>query len=152
MTYLSSHLDISCFFTVVLVVFYLHTYSWYCYSVIFWLQFIMLLLYTRLYARTLSFSYILIRSLLTTLNLHIQILDVLCSCSGVRWARTPHKGLEFHFVDSGILASFLILFLYFSWFLYIRFSLYFNSLFIWYHVWILLYDIAVIKIHYSLDL
>ena len=50
-------------------------------------------------------THTLIRSLLTTLNLHVQILDVLCPCSGVRWARTLCESLEFFSFGSGILIS-----------------------------------------------
>ena len=98
-----------------------------------------------LYARALSFSYTLIRSLLTILNLHVHIMDMLYFSDQV-FDKPEHveRSLEFLLFDSGILASFLFFFLYFSWFLYIRFGLYFSSLFIWYHAWMLLCDITVI--------
>ena len=78
----------------------------------------------------------LIRSLLTIMYLHIQISDAFLNCSGIRWARTLREELEF-----------LPIWFWYScllWFLYIRFSLYSSSLFIWYHAWMLIYDIAVI--------
>ena len=101
-----------------------------------------------LYARALF----LMRSLgrfLTILNLHVQILNILFYWLGVRWDWTYCEELEFlpfwfwySCLYFDILSSFLFLFLYFPWFLYIRFSLC-SSSFIWYHAWMLICDIAV---------
>ena len=117
--------------------------SWYwlfCYLLF---QFIMLLLLTLLLCTsTFPFTHTLIRSLLTILNLHIQILDVLCSCSGVHWACTLCEELEFLSFGSGILIS--RVFLLFSDSRYISDSVFISVLFIWYHAWMLIYDIAVI--------
>jgi len=65
---------------------------------------------------------------LTTLNLHIQILDVLFHWSGVRWDRTHHEELEF---PSAWLLVFFTLFYSccFRWFLYIGFIVYSISVF-----------------------
>ena len=70
-----------------------------------------------LYARALSFSYTLIRSLLTTLDLHVQILDMLYFSDQVFDEPVHVAWLPIWFWYSCLL---LFLFLYFSWFLYTR--------------------------------
>ena len=91
------------FVTVVLLVFYLHTFSCYCYSVIYlscylvilWLQFILLLFCAHCYMH--EFSSLHTHSpgrFLTTLDLHVQILDACFCCSGVRWDLTLREEIE----------------------------------------------------------
>ena len=87
---------------------------------------------------------------LTTLDLHVQILNVSCYWSGVRWDWTCCEKLEF-------LYSFWYYYLPFSssWFrsfpdsLYIAISRYSFSVFIWYHVWTSICNIPVILIYHS---
>ena len=59
------------------------------------------------------------------------------------------RNWSFSLSYSGILIS--LFFLLFPDSRYIRFSYYSSSLFIWYHAWMFIYDIAVIMIHYSFD-
>ena len=113
------------------VFFYLQTCSCY-YSVIFYLQFIMLLLRTFcLYARAPSpFLTHSLSCFLMTLDLHVQILDVLFHWSCVDELVRITRSQEFLSTYSGILA-----FCCFLWFLYIRLGFYFISYFMYYHVW-----------------
>ena len=128
-TYAKLHIMTS----VVLLVFYLHAYSCYCYSVvclscylvILCLQFILLLFCAHcLYARAVLFTHTLTRSLSDDLNLHVQILDALFLLSGVRWDYTYCDELE-SLSDSGILIS--LIFLLFSDSTFIAFSCHFLS-------------------------
>ena len=98
------------------------------------------------YARTpFPYTHTLIRSLLTILNctsrywIFYTLVQVFVEL--IRFARS----WSFSFL---ILAFLLLLFLFLnlSWFTYIRFSLYFSSLFMWYLVWIFMCHIAVILI------
>ena len=129
-----------------LVVFFYHDISYISFITLFLIliilfQFIMLLL--TLFLCTSTFPlHTLIRSLLTTLNLHVQILDILCSCSGVHWARTLCEELEFLSFGSDILFSLVFLLFPDSW--YISDSVFIPVLFIWYHAWMLICNIAVI--------
>ena len=108
-------------FTVVLLIFYLHAYSCYCYSVaclscdlvILCLQLFLLLVYAHcLYARALLLHTHSPGRFLTTLDLHVQILDACFYCAGVRCDCTPCEELDALSFDSGIL-SFLYSYYYF---------------------------------------
>jgi len=89
-----------------------------------------------------SHTHILIRSLLTTLNSHVQDFGHLilfrCSCD-----LSFTRSWSFSLFDSGILTSFYSCFFTF---LYSCISdlVFIPALFIWYHVWMLICDIAVI--------
>ena len=63
--------------------------------VILWLQFILLLFCAHcLYARALLFTHHSPGRFLTTLDLHVQILDACFYCLGVRWDRILREELE----------------------------------------------------------
>ena len=97
------------------------------------------------------YTHTLIRSLLTTLDSYVQILDVSCYWSGVRWDSICCEELES--LSFWFWYSYLSCLPVISWFsIYIRFSLYSNSLFIWCHAWIFICHIAVILIYNGLDL
>jgi len=62
-----------------------------------------------LYACALSFYFThSLGRFLTTLDLHVQILDILCYWSGVRWDRTCCEELEFSSTYSGIIVFLFI--------------------------------------------
>ena len=113
------------------------------YSVIFYFQLSCCYCTHCLYARALPFSYILIRSLLMTLDLHVQIL-ALFQWSGIRWARACCE-------KSGVSPFLILVFLppFYSCFCIFLDSCISDSVFILilylrYHVWMLICDIAVI--------
>ena len=89
-------------------------------------------------------------SFLTTLNSHIQILNVSCYWSGIRWEWTCCKELEFLFTYSGIIV-FLFIHIDFvvSLILYTLLSVIISFLIHMYHVWVLICDITVIMIYFS---
>ena len=78
--------------------------------------------------------------------------DIGCFISLIRcwWARTLRKDQSFSLFDSGILIS--LLFIIFPDSLYIIISCRSIFLFIYYHVWMIVCDIAVTMIYYCLDL
>ena len=87
---------------------------------------------------------------LTTLNLHVQILDAVFLLSGVRWDGTLREELELfpiRFQYSHLSYLHII-----PDSRYISFSCYSSSWFIWYHAWVLICDIAVTMIYYSFNL
>ena len=98
------------------------------YLVIFYFSSHVVIAYIAFHARAFLFTHTLIRSLLTTLNSHVQGIGHLlilfrCSCdSTVR----EEIGVS-PFLILVFLPFFLFMFLYFSWFMNIRFSLYSNS-------------------------
>ena len=75
------------------------------------------------------FSYTLIRSLLTTLDLHVQILDVSYYWSGVRWDWACCEKLEFLSTYSGI---FVFLFYSSDSVVFLTPTHYYQSLFLFY--------------------
>jgi len=80
--------------------------------------------------------YTLIGSFLTTLNLHIQILDVFFYWLGVRWDRTCCEELEFLPTYFGI----LVFFFYYSYFVYSLIPyIYDSSLFPFLHSYVIMY-------------
>ena len=92
---------------------------------------------------TFLFTHTLIRSLLMTLDSHVQGIGHFFILFKWSCDRTLRKKLEFLSFDSSILASCYSYFCTLLDFMYIRFSLY-SSSFMWYHVWMLICDIAVI--------
>jgi len=72
-----------------------------------------------------------------------RVLGIFLYCSGFRVIVRFARGLEFLPFDSDILASYYSCFYIFLDFMYIGFSLY-SNLFIWYHAWVLICNIAVI--------
>jgi len=70
--------------------------------------------------------------------------------SGVRWDRTLREELELHSIRFRY--SYLSCLYVISWFSLYQIQLLFQSLFIWYHTWMLICDIAVIMIYYNLNL
>jgi len=102
----------------------------------------LLLLMLLLCTSTFLFTYTLIRSLLTTLDSHVQDFGYLlilfrCSCD-----RTLCEKLEFLSLLALVFLS--LLSSYYSRFsMYISFGLY-SSSFIWYYAWMLICDIVVI--------
>jgi len=106
---------------------------------------IMLLLFILfLYTSTFSITHTLIRSLLMTLDSHVQGVGHLLILFRHSCDRRLVRCRSFPLIDSGIRVSYVFLLFHDSRYIYIRFSLYFSSLFIWYHAWILVCNIAVI--------
>ena len=111
------------FVTVVLLVLYPYSYSCCCYSVAY-VSYYLIILYLQLFffffmhlVYMHEFSPLHTHSLgrfLTTLDLHVQILDACFFCAGVRWDYTLCEELEALPFDSGILAFSLFLLLFFD--------------------------------------
>ena len=140
---LSTHLFMLLLFSYLFIMWYL---------VIFCLQFILLLFCARcLYARALPFTHIhSLGRFLTTLDLHVQILDalfLLCRCSMWLYAQR-RTGRSFFWFCYSFLSLFLLLFLihvYHTWLL-------FYSLFHFRSCVAFICIIAVIIDYYGLDL
>ena len=101
---------------------------------------------------TCIFPFILTHSLshfLTTLNLHIHILDDLFYYSGVRRDRTCCEELEFPSIHFGILVFLFIPFVSLIFLILYHYQSLFHSLFICYHVWAFICSIVVILIYHS---
>ena len=124
-------------------------YSLSCYSIIFCLQFIMLWLCAQyFYARApSSFLTHWLGRFLTNLDLHVQIE---CFISLIRCSMRPYmlRGAGVSLLDHQYSCS--LSFLLFLDSLYIIISCHSISLFIYYHVWMLTCDIAMIMIYYNL--
>ena len=154
--------------TVVLLVFYLHAFSCNCYSVVClscYLVSLWLMLFS--YLMTAVYLVIILCTLFTCTSspLYTHTHQVafwrpwismsrywtLCfHCSGIRWDRTLREELEL--LPIRFWYSYLSCLHIISWFLLYQIQLLFQSLFIWYHAWMLICDIAVIMIYYSWDL
>ena len=123
--------------------------SWYL--VILWQQFILLLFYAHcLYARALPFTHTLTRSLSddpgfarSDIGRFVSIVQVFVET--VRFA----KSWSFSLFDFGIL---IFLPSYYFLILVISDSVVIPVFILWYHAWMLIWDIAVIMIYYSLNL
>ena len=126
-----------CLFTVVLLVFFctlIHIIVIQCLFIMLFSVCSYLLLFCAhcLHAQAVLFTHTLIRSLLTTLDLHVQILDalfLLCRCSMRLYAVRGAGRSPFWFWYSCIFIPAIIL-----WFLYITLIFYFIPYFIWDHV------------------
>ena len=93
------------------------------------------------------FSYTLIGSLFDDPRFARPDIGCFLYCSGGWWDRTYCEELEFFSSWSSVFLFAFILLFFDS--LYIIISYHFVSLFIYYHVWMLICDIAVIMIYYS---
>ena len=141
-----------------LVVFFYHDISYISFITLFliliillsFISVIILLLFTFfLYMSTFLFTHTLIRSLLTTLDSHVQdFFDNFLYCLGVRVIVRFVRSWSFFLFDSGILTSFYSCFCTFLDSCILE-SVFIQFFFAWYHTWMLICHIAVILIYQS---
>ena len=122
-----------------------------CYLVILYLQFILLLSVHIVYMHELSSLHTHSPGRFLTPWICTSRYWTLCFyCSGVRWDGTLREELEL--LPIRFRYSYLSYLHIISWFSLYQIQLLFQSLFIWYHAWILICDIAVIMIYYRWNL